>query len=287
MRDDLLDAVEAAHARYPGLPVFALGESMGGAVLLTALAGSEQPRIAGAILVAPAVWSRADMPLLYRGALFFAAHLLPGLILSNNAASHVITIVPSDNVPMLRALARDPLFQKKTRSDTVYGLVNLMDEARAAPAHIADPPPILFLYGKHDQIIPAEPTEAVIAALKAHKPKIAIRVHRYAHGYHMLLRDLEGPLVWRDILDWIGATAAPGRSFSFRNRKFGRDIMADRQQRDLRKQTGKPGVTKAEFAGEENQHNRDVKDNKRGAHTVKPLAGDSGGVAPGQVTKSN
>jgi len=199
MRRDLADAVEAAHDRYPGVPVFALGESMGGAVLLTALAGPERPRIDGAILVAPAVWSRADMPLLYRGALFLAAHLMPGVILSNTAASHVVTIVPSDNLPMLRALARDPLFQKQTRSDAVYGLVNLMDEARNARPD--NPPPILFLYGKNDQVIPAKPTEAVVAALDGHAV-----VHRYDQGYHMLLRDLEGPRVWQDVLDWIAAT---------------------------------------------------------------------------------
>ena len=38
MRADLADFVAAARARYPGVPVFALGESMGGAVLLSALA---------------------------------------------------------------------------------------------------------------------------------------------------------------------------------------------------------------------------------------------------------
>src|SRR5690242_8247260 len=38
MRADLNDAVAAAKARYPGVPVFVLGESMGGAVVLTALA---------------------------------------------------------------------------------------------------------------------------------------------------------------------------------------------------------------------------------------------------------
>jgi acylglycerol lipase len=201
MRRDLHDAVEAAHVRYPGVPLFALGESMGGAVLLTALADPEPPRIDGAILVAPAVWSRADMPLLYRGALFFAAHLMPGMILSNSAASHVVTIMPSDNIPMLRALGRDPLFQKQTRSDAVYGLVNLMDEARSAPAAIKAPSPILFLYGKNDQIIPAEPTKAVIGELGARAS-----VHRYDKGYHMLLRDLDGPIVWQDTLDWIAAT---------------------------------------------------------------------------------
>jgi len=152
----------------------------------------------GIILVAPAVWSRGDMPLTYRAALFLAAHLVPGMILSNNAASRVVTIVPSDNVAMLRALGRDPLFQKKTRTDTLFGLVNLMDEARTAPQRIAAAPPILFLHGANDQIIPPKPTQAVIAALGG---KAAVK--RYEHGYHMLLRDLEGELVDRDVAEWI------------------------------------------------------------------------------------
>ncbi|HEX4026235.1 MAG TPA: alpha/beta fold hydrolase [Rhizomicrobium sp.] len=204
MRADLNDAVAAARARYPGIPVFALGESMGGAVVLTALASATPPAVNGVILVAPAVWSRGDMPLTYRAALFLGAHLLRGMILSNSAASHVVTIVPSDNLPMLRALGRDPLFQKQTRIDTLYGLVNLMDEARTAPDGITATPPILFLYGANDQIIPARPTEAVIAALQA-KPAVPLTVKRYAHGYHMLLRDLEGETVDRDAADWIFA----------------------------------------------------------------------------------
>jgi alpha-beta hydrolase superfamily lysophospholipase len=198
MRADLADFAAAARARYPGIPVFALGESMGGAVLLSALAEGA-PRLEGVILVAPAVWSRADMPLTYRAALFLAAHLMPGLILSNSAASHVVTIIPSDNIEMLRALSRDPLFQKKTRADAVFGLVNLMDEAREAPKKLPSPlPPILLMTGKKDQIIPQEATAGVIAELGTRA-----EVRRYDNGYHMLLRDLEGPKVNQDLSDWV------------------------------------------------------------------------------------
>jgi len=170
------------------------------AVVLTALASQKPPAADGIILVAPAVWSRGDMPLTYRAALFLAAHLVPGMILSNNAAKSVVKIVPSDNVPMLIALGRDPLFQKKTRTDTLYGLVNLMDEARIAPDSIKTAPPILFLYGANDQVIPAKPTQAVIAALGGKAD-----VKRYERGYHMLLRDLEGESVDKDAADWIFA----------------------------------------------------------------------------------
>lgn len=196
MRADLADAVAAARARYPGVPVFALGESMGGAVVLTALASATPLAVDGAILVAPAVWSRSDMPLSYRVALFLAAHLMPGLVLSNSAASHVVTIWPSDNIPMLRAMGRDPLVQKKTRTGTLYGLANLMDEARHAVP--AAPPPLLLLTGDHDQVIPKAPTDAVIAAL-GNKAE----VKRYPNGYHMLLRDLEGDTVSADVAQWV------------------------------------------------------------------------------------
>lgn len=206
MRADLNDAVDAARAAYPGVPVYALGESMGGAVVLTALASAHPPRADGAILVAPAVWSRGDMPLPYRAALFVAAHLMPGMILSNNAGKAIVKIVPSDNVPMMQALGRDPLFQKRTRTDTVYGLVNLMDEARTAPQRLdtAAPqtPPILFLHGEKDQVIPPAPTRAVVAELTA-RAGSRVDVRRYPNGYHMLLRDLQAALVDQDVVDWI------------------------------------------------------------------------------------
>jgi acylglycerol lipase len=196
LRTDFDDFVAVAHARFPGVPLYALGESMGGAVVLTALTEASAPalKLEGVILESPAVWSRADMPLSYRVALFLVAHLAPNLVLSGNG----LKIVPSDNIDMLRALSRDPYFQKTANAASVYGLVNLMDEARQAPDHLAAPPPILLLTGEKDQIIPAAPTQAVIAALGARAT-----VRQYKQGYHMLLRDLEGPQVQQDVADWI------------------------------------------------------------------------------------
>ncbi|MFL5236019.1 MAG: alpha/beta hydrolase [Rhizomicrobium sp.] len=197
MRQDLSDFVDAAQVRYPGVPVYALGESMGGAVVLTALAGPHPPRIAGAILVAPAVWSRLDMPLTYRAALWIAARFVPAIHVSG-AGLH---IVACDNIEVLKKLSRDPIYQHSVRADQVYGLVNLMDEARNAPERLPNPPRILFLYGGNDQVIPKEPTGAVIRELQGRAD-----VRRYPKGYHMLLRDLDGESVWSDIAGWIEST---------------------------------------------------------------------------------
>ena len=198
MRGDLNDFAIAAHARYPGVKVFAAGESMGGAVLLSALASPQPPAVDGAILVSPAVWSRADMPALYRVALFMVAHITPGIILTNSAAGKVVKIIPSDNIPMLIALGKDPLFQKKTRADTLYGLVNLMGDARTTPARLQNPPPILYLHGAKDQVIPPAPAEATIRELGARAD-----VREYSSGYHMLLRDLGRAKVQMDAADWV------------------------------------------------------------------------------------
>ena len=195
MRNDFADALAAARVAYPNAPIYALGESMGGAVVLSALAEPNPPKPDGVILVAPAVWSRNDMPLTYRTALWLAAHTFPGWHVSGRGVVH---IWPSDNIPMLRAYSRDPLVQKDTRADAVWGLANLMDDARHAPEHITNPPPILLLYGKNDQVIPAPPTEAVVAELGS-----KAEVHRYEHGYHLLLRYLDGPSIWQDIETWI------------------------------------------------------------------------------------
>ena len=194
MCTDLDDFVDALHAKFPGVPVFALGESMGGSVVLEAMTRPLPPRVNGAILVAPAVWSRADMPVPYRMVLWLTAHTIPWMHVSGEG----LHIWATDNMAVLRKLSRDPLYQHSARVDQVYGLVDLMDEARAAPAHLQGDAPILFLYGGKDQVIPARPTEAVAAEIGTRATVI-----RYPAGYHMLLRDVEAEPRWGDVLDWI------------------------------------------------------------------------------------
>ena len=125
MTRDLITAARALRARRPDLPLYLLGESMGGAVILAALAGADPPPGDGLILAAPAVWSRATMPWYQRAALWLAVRTFPWARPSGRG----LKIQASDNIEMLRGLGRDPLVIKATRIDSVYGLVNLMTRA--------------------------------------------------------------------------------------------------------------------------------------------------------------
>lgn len=196
---DLAAALQMARKRHPDLPIYVLGESMGGAVVLDAVGGAEElPHIKpdGVILVAPAVWARDTMPILNRVALWIGARLIPNTTFTGQG----LGVVASDNYPVLRRLGHDPLFIKKTRVDAIYGLADLMDDALQAVPH--DKLPSLVLIGANDQVIPAEPFHDLAKAL----PLTAGGTQRlayYPNGWHMLLRDIEGPLVAEDVVAWI------------------------------------------------------------------------------------
>jgi alpha-beta hydrolase superfamily lysophospholipase len=187
-------------ARHPGVPFFLLGESMGGAVVMAALAGPEPLPADGAVLVAPAVWGRPTMGVFKRFALWVSAHTMPWLTLGGRS----LDIKPSDNIAMLKALGRDPLVIKETRVDAIWGIVNLMDAALAAAPSLGTP--VLILYGKQDEVIPGQPTRRMVESLPPAPPDMR-RIAIYDDGYHMLTRDLQAGKVLSDIAFWIESRA--------------------------------------------------------------------------------
>ena len=199
--DDLDDAVAVVASAHPGVPLYVLGESMGAAVTLAWADRTGASGANGLVLVAPAVWGWSTLNPLYRTTLWVTAHTTPAKTLTGARLKRW----PSDNIPMLRALSRDPKVIKATRIDAIYGLVGLMDKgyrATRAPAG-AKAPPILLLYGEHDQIVPKKPVKEAADALG---PRA--RYVLYPDGYHMLLRDLHGRVVWKDVESFV---TAPGQ----------------------------------------------------------------------------
>lgn len=200
MTMDLGSVVTTVRARHPGRPVYLVGVSMGGAVALAAVTGAKPPAVDGAVLVAPAVWGRRNLTMVSRSLLWMLSNSMPWLTLTGQG----LQIKPSDNTEMLRALGRDKKVIKETRVDAIKGLVDLMDDAFAATAHINLP--VLFLYGERDEVVPKK---ATFDALKQIPESSMVRTALYPNGYHMLLRDLQAGQVLKDIATWVGDPTAP------------------------------------------------------------------------------
>jgi len=196
---DVKTAIALLRARYPGKPLYLMGESMGGAVAMLTLSRPDPPKVDGAILIAPAVWGRRHMGAIPRNALFFFAHTIPWYTLTGQG----LRIVATDNTALARQFARDPLVIKETRFDAIWGLVDLMDDAYDAAQRLNGR--LLVLYGDRDQIVPDRPVYEMLRQI----PRTDLTVATYKDGYHMLLRDLDAQPRLEDVASWILTPGAP------------------------------------------------------------------------------
>lgn len=202
---DARTVAQLLRRRHPNSTLYLLGESMGGAVALLALAEQPPLPVDGVALLAPAVWARRTMPWYQRWGLGLLARIAPGLELTGNAARR-LGIEPTDDPAVRRALSQDPLVQKRFRVATLDGLTRLMDAALAAAPHL--PVPALLLYGEQDRIIPPRPVCALLAGLPNPRDP-AWRTALYPRGYHMLTRYTGAAAIRRDLVAWLLDPGAP------------------------------------------------------------------------------
>ena len=200
---DLETALSLVSARHPGVPIYVLGESMGGSVVMVAGSQGRLGQAAGAILLAPAIRGRETLNIFARVGLFVFSRTVPWLA---GRPAGPLPFTPSDNIAALRKLSRDPLVIKDTRVDAFWGLVNLMDDALAAAPRFDTP--AMILIGRHDDLIPDDPMEMMLRRLPP-LPAARRRVAVYPDGYHLLLRDLKADIPIRDIAHWTRAMGEP------------------------------------------------------------------------------
>ncbi len=194
--DTLVDDAKAVatllRAPYPGVPLYVAGESMGGALAL--VAADRGLDADGLILSAPAVRSRASFGPIVSDTMSFFVHIMPWM----PAGPTSIDFKPTDNPKTIEKLQNDPLMLRQPRFDLGYGLLDLMDAACAAAAHIHMP--YLMMHGLGDRIVPDEPIRTTIAVMpRRDDSKLAF----YKSGYHLLLRDKDGPKVAADVASWV------------------------------------------------------------------------------------
>ena len=206
MAADLRCACALARARWPGAVLAVVGESMGGAV---AVAASTAPALPPPdcdrlVLSAPAVWGWGAQDPLSASSLWLLAHAAPAMLLT--APEWLARrIRASDNVEELRRMGRDPLMIFDTRADTTYGLMDLMQGARARIGRLPAPGATLMLYGAHDDLVPKPAAFFAAARLRASGGRTAY----YPEGRHLLTRDLGRARVLEDVLGFLRNPAAP------------------------------------------------------------------------------
>ena len=195
--DALVDDAKAVamllRQKYPDVPLYIAGESMGGAVAM--VAADRGLETDGLVLLAPAVRSRASFGPVVSGALSFFVHIIPWF--PDGPSS--IDYQPTDNPKTLDKLRKDPMMIRAARFDLGYGLLDLMDAAVAAAPRLHAP--YIMLHGVGDKIVPAGPVRSVIAVLPKRDDS---RLAFYKNGFHLLLRDKNGPKVAADVAAWIG-----------------------------------------------------------------------------------
>ena len=201
MEEDLRCACALVRARHPHALAVVVGESMGGAVGVTAFASERPPDADRLVLASPAVWGWREQGAANSVLLWTAAHIAPSSAVS--APDWLARkIRASDNLAELRRMGLDRRMIFDTRIDAIYGLVDLMQRAQDVVGKVRVP--VLYQYGAHDEIIPKAAAFHAAARLKA-----ADRTAYYDGGWHLLLRDLGRRRVLDDVLAFARDPEAP------------------------------------------------------------------------------
>lgn len=190
-RGDLHEFVGRVRAWEPALPLFLLGNSLGGLVVLDYVL-HHPGQVQGVIAAAPVLGEVGVPPVL----------MALGRIMSR--------VLPrfSLNVGMdLTGLARDPSIIEAVLADPMFhrrGTARLSTEVTAAVSRVQRlaeswSVPLLVLHGSADRMVPPEGSRSFVA--KVRYPDRELR--EYPEAYHGLFADLGFQEVLGDLEQWI------------------------------------------------------------------------------------
>jgi alpha-beta hydrolase superfamily lysophospholipase len=191
LREDLRRLVIRARAEHPTIPLFLLGNSMGGLVVLDyALHHPEGVR--GVIAVsAPLGDLGVPLPLMALGRVL--SRWWPRFSLNTGMDLSGLARDPD----VVEQVLRDPLFHRK-------GTARLSTEITATIERVQDgaagfPVPVLVLHGAADRMVPPDGSRRFLGATGQPDRTLI----EYPEGYHALLADVGGDQVLQDIAEWI------------------------------------------------------------------------------------
>jgi len=206
MIKDFQDFAVAAHrVAGPETPVIMLGESMGAAVVISALADTNTLRAEAVILSGPGVRENRPFRYAYNVALWLADKIWP---------SYTVDVPRTYDDRLAdyhaRRWAEDDKIIDQVRIDTYYGLIRLSDDASHAASSAL--PPTLVLFGTEDSQIHPKSLCALMSRLK---DKGMLRV--FEGKPHLMFQIKQQEDVLSLIDQWIDA---PGKDMNSDSTSF-------------------------------------------------------------------
>ncbi|MFD4295369.1 alpha/beta hydrolase [Rhodococcus sp. NPDC058505] len=192
--DDLHRVFAIARAAHPGLPVYLLGHSMGGAIALD-YALDHQADLAGLILSGPAVDVASETPGVVVALGKMLGRYLPGLPVETLDANRV-----SRDPKVVAAYNADPLVHHgKVPAGIARGLIV---NAESLPARLpALTVPLLLMHGEQDGLVNVNGSRMI--ASTAGSTDLTYR--EYPGLYHEVFNEPEREQVLGDVVEWLAA----------------------------------------------------------------------------------
>ena len=194
LADDVHARIEHARAAHPGVPLFVIGHSMGGAIALETLLSDPMP-LAGLVLSAPALGADSAVPVLQVAMARLLSRIAPCVGVLRLPAAAI-----SRDPAVVRAYELDPLvYRGAIPARTAVELLDAMQgfAARAPALRV----PTLVLHGTADRLVPIAHAEPVWQALGS----TDLTVHRYEGLYHEVFNEPERARVYADLEAWLEA----------------------------------------------------------------------------------
>ena len=190
-REDLRRFLKVVREEEPELPMFLLGNSLGGLIVLD-FALHHPEGVRGVIAASPPLGRLGvPAPLIFLGRIM--SRVWPRFALQTGMDLTGLARDPT----VVRTVLADPLFHR-------YGTARLSTEVVAAIARVqAGAPrlslPVLVLHGGADRMVPPDGSRRFIGAVGASDRRLI----EYPDAYHVLFADVGREQVLADLVTWI------------------------------------------------------------------------------------
>jgi alpha-beta hydrolase superfamily lysophospholipase len=187
--------LEEARSRFPGVPVFLYGHSLGGSLILNYLL-ERKPKLAGAIATSPALATGAPVPAAKIAVAKIMSRLAPSFTLSNGLDQSGI----SRDAEVVRKYREDPLVHDQVSAR--LGL-DLLEAGPRIIAHAGEIQiPLLLAQGSADRLVNAATNEAFAAAAGKN-----VTWKSFDGWYHELHNEPQKEEFFRFVLAWLSEKA--------------------------------------------------------------------------------